>query len=292
MDKQKIENKFIYFISLLGMVTILVLIAYFFFLRNVEVDIMDNAQYTYVGENGNASVVVSAKQGELNQRMQDFLDSVKYEVSPSSDLSNGDTIHVTATYDEALANQYHYKPKSVEADVVVEGLANRYLSLKDIPKTLIKDGENAALDYVKDNQDEIYELDGKEEKTPSLDKMKIVYSAYLKSNQKKNSDRFVYIVSMNYSSEILYYMVCIPNINDSNEIDTHNIYGEKAYLTQEELDGKDFNGYVDRVYSSKYQIEQKNKEVVDNVIKLRNDGFEENTKNVLLFFCGKFEFFC
>lgn len=263
MDKQKVENKFIYFISLLGMVTILVLIAYFFFLRNVEVDIMDNAQYTYVGENGNASVVVSVKQGELNQRMQDFLNSVKYEVSPSSDLSNGDTIHVTATYDEALANQYHYKPKSVEANVVVEGLANRYLSLKDIPKTLIKDGENAALDYVKDNQDEIYELDGKEEKTPSLDKMKIVYSAYLKSNQKKNSDRFVYIVSMNYSSEILYYMVCIPNINDSNEIDTHNIYGEKAYLTQEELDGKDFNGYVDRVYSSKYQIEQKNKEVDD-----------------------------
>ena len=50
---------------------------------------------------------------------------------------------------------------------------------------------------------------------------------------------------------------CIPNINDSNEIDTHNIYGEKAYLTQDELDGKDFNGYVDRVYSSKYQIEQK-----------------------------------
>ena len=52
MDKQKIENKFIYFISLLGMVMILVLIAYFFFLRNVEVDIMDNAQYIYVGENG------------------------------------------------------------------------------------------------------------------------------------------------------------------------------------------------------------------------------------------------
>ena len=29
-----------------------------------------------------------------------------------------------------------------------------------------------------------------------------------------------------------------------------------------------------------------------NVIKLRNDGFEGNTKNVLLFFYGKFEFFC
>ncbi|MFR3062023.1 MAG: hypothetical protein ACLTL6_08390 [Holdemanella porci] len=31
---------------------------------------------------------------------------------------------------------------------------------------------------------------------------------------------------------------------------------------------------------------------LSNVIKLRNDGFEGNTKNVLLFFYGKFEFFC
>lgn len=256
MDKQKIENKTIYFISLLSMVCILVLIAYFFFLRNVEIDIMANAQYTYTGENGNASVVVSPKQGDLNQRTQDFLNSVKYEVSPNTDLSNGDTIHVTATYDESLANQYHYKPKSVETDVKVEGLANRYKALEDIPKTLIREGKDATIEYVKENEDSIYSLEGKNEKVPNLDKMKIVYSAYLKSNQKNNSDRFVYIVYMNYSSEILYYMVCIPNINDSDEIDTHNIYGEKAYLTQDELEDKDFAGYVNRVYSSKYQIEQ------------------------------------
>ena len=31
---------------------------------------------------------------------------------------------------------------------------------------------------------------------------------------------------------------------------------------------------------------------VGNVIKLRNGIFEGNTKNVLLFFCRKFEFFC
>ena len=87
MDKQKIENKAIYFMCLLSMICILVLIAYFFFLRNVEIDIMANAQYTYVGENGNASVTVSAKQGDLNQRTQDFLNSVQYEVSPNTDLS-------------------------------------------------------------------------------------------------------------------------------------------------------------------------------------------------------------
>ena len=44
----------------------------------------------------------------------------------------------------------------------------------------------------------------------------------------------------------------------------HIIYiGEKSIFNARELDGKDFNGYVDRVYSSKYQIEQKNKEVDD-----------------------------
>ena len=53
-------------------------------------------------------------------------------------------------------------------------------------------------------------------------------------------------------------------INDSDSIDTHNIYGEKAYLTQDEWNGKDFSGYVNRVYSLKYQIEQINKEVKSN----------------------------
>lgn len=68
--------------------------------------------------------------------------------------------------------------------MVVKGLANRYSALEDIPKALIQDGKDAAIDYVKDNQESIYTIDGKEDKAPGLDKMKIVYSAYLKSNQK------------------------------------------------------------------------------------------------------------
>ena len=38
--------------------------------------------------------------------------------------------------------------------------------------------------------------------------------------------------------------------------------------------------------------EVKKKGIKINVIKLRNGIFEGNTKNVLLFFCRKFEFFC
>ena len=41
-----------------------------------------------------------------------------------------------------------------------------------------------------------------------------------------------------------------------------------------------------------YSLAPKNKQEMGNVIKLRNGIFEGNTKNVLLFFCRKFEFFC
>ena len=259
MDFTKIKNKCIYFISLLTMIFILVMIAYFFFLRTIEVDIMANAQYEYTGENGTATVSVTSKQGDLNQRVQEFLDTVTYQVSPNSDLKNGQVLHVSATYDKNLAAQYHYKPVSTQTTITVQGLPNRYDSLAQINKSLIKDAQKEAINYVKKNANSIYELDGNQKQGARLEKTKIVYMAYLKSNQLKNSDRFVYIIQLNYKEEILYYMVCIPNINDSNDIDTQNIYGEKAYLTQEELDAKDYDGYIQRVYSSKYTIEQEKK---------------------------------
>lgn len=255
MDKSKIKNKCIYFISLLTMICILVMISYFFFMRNIEVDIMDNANFVYQGENGTATVTISAKQGDLNQRTQDFLDTVQYEVSPNTDLSNGQTIHVTATYDEELAQEYHYSVPSTEMDVVVSGLPNRYNSIDDIPNTLVEDSKEYAQSYVEENAKNIYSLDG-QGNNASLDKVKFVYSAYLKSNASKNSDRFVYILKLHYGEEIIYYMVCVPNINDSNQIEEQNIYGEKAYLTQIEIDNKDYAGYVSRIFSTNYQIQE------------------------------------
>lgn len=257
MDKSVIKNKCIYFISLLTMIFILVAIAYFFFMRNVEVDIMKNASYSYDGENGTATVTVTPGESDLNQRIQDFLDTVTYEVSPNSDLSNGQTIHVTATYDEELAQEYHYSVKSTEADVVVSGLPNRYTSIDDIPSSLVKECKESAQAYVEDHAEEIYTLDTQNEDSESLDKIKIVYSAYLKSNASKNSDRFVYILKLHYGDTIIYYMVCVPNINDSNTIDRQNIYGEKAYLTQAEIDAEDYVGYISRIFSSNYYVQEK-----------------------------------
>ena len=114
-------------------------------------DIMANAQYEYTGENGTATVSVTSKQGDLNQRVQEFLDTVTYQVSPNSDLKNGQVLHVSATYDKNLAAQYHYKPVSTQTTITVQGLPNRYDSLAQIKKSLIKDAKKEAINYVKKN---------------------------------------------------------------------------------------------------------------------------------------------
>ena len=49
---------------------------------------------------------------------------------------------------------------------------------------------------------------------------------------------------------------------------------------------------MDKMRMETVDMVEQNIDKIGNVIKLRNDGFEGNTKNVLLFFYGKFEFFC
>lgn len=255
MHKDAIKNKVMYFISLGIMIFILLMIAYFFFLRNIEVDIMSNAKFTYTGENGTATVEVTPEEGDLNQRIQDFLDSVEYTVTPNTNLSNGDIIHVTATYDEQLAREYHYQPATTEMDVEVSGLNNRYEKLADIPKSYLKEARQNAKDYIKERSKDIYMLDGQQDEDIPISKYSIVYQAYLKSDQSKNSDRFLYVFKLEYEEEALYYVVNIPNVNDSNEVVFANVYGEKAYLTQSELENQNYANYIDRLYSSQYSIE-------------------------------------
>ena len=49
---------------------------------------------------------------DINQRIQEFYNTIHYTVEPDTGLSNGDTITVKAQYDEALAQQYHSNRKT------------------------------------------------------------------------------------------------------------------------------------------------------------------------------------
>ena len=62
-----------------------------------------------------------------------------------------------------------------------------------------------------------------------------------------------------YSKEqavTIYYLVCVPNINDGNRVIRQDIYGETAYLSSEELQNLNIESYIHRVFGTQYSIEK------------------------------------
>ena len=45
-------------------------------------------------------------------------------------------------------------------------------------------------------------------------------------------------------------------INDGNEVQTQDIFGERAYMSEQEIQNQSFSEYVQRVFGKQYQIEQ------------------------------------
>lgn len=272
MNKEAIKNKMIYFAALASMCLALIFVMYNFFYRTIEIDMMKNVKLEYSGENGIASVVAKNASEDINQRTQDFLDDVKYEVNPNKILSNGDIIHVMASYNAELASQYHYKPINTEMDFIVEGLFNRYKTVSDIPSEYLNLIYKESEKYIKAHSQQIYNLDtiSQEDTKVEFKESKILYSAFLKSKTNQSSDRIISICQLDYmiNNQIstIYYLVCVPGINDGNKVQTPNVYGEQAYLSETEKEEKSFKEYVKRVFKDQYTIEtvELMKEVVEN----------------------------
>ena len=254
MNAEKLKSKLKYFSALVGMCIVLVFVTYNFFLRTIKVDVMKDIVFTYTGENGNATVSAINGSDDLNKRTQSFLDTVTYEITPNENLSNGDTIHVVASYDETISSQYHFEAKKLEADFTVEGLNNRYESFSDIDVDYLENIYEQAQKYVDNHVKEIYEMDGNEGDVDLLSSTSI-YKAFLQSNSSQTSDRILELFELVYDTEVtIYYTVTIPNINDGKEVATSDIFGEKAYLTEDELNNMNFEGYVQRLYGSQFNI--------------------------------------
>ena len=65
-------------------------------------------------------------------RIDQLLDTVTYKIDHYSDLSNGDTVTITAKYDKELAKQLNIEVKKSKVTYKVSGLTERYSSGKDI----------------------------------------------------------------------------------------------------------------------------------------------------------------
>ena len=88
--RHKIRDKSFFFVWMACLLFTLFFIGYFFFLRTSEVDVTQHIVLDYSGENGSAAVEVRSEEISVNQRLQDFYDSLEFAVTPNEGLSNGD----------------------------------------------------------------------------------------------------------------------------------------------------------------------------------------------------------
>lgn len=90
-SQDAVKNKFITSMSMLLIVVSLYVTCYMLFFRTVEVDVTKDAGIEYRGEDGSASVRVINRNQNYNQRIQEFMDSITYEVKPAKKLKNGES---------------------------------------------------------------------------------------------------------------------------------------------------------------------------------------------------------
>ncbi len=261
ISKETIKSKAIYLVSLLLMCVGLILVAYFFFLRTIELDVTKNIRLYYSGENGRASVEAKSGEEDLNQRIQEFYDTLTYTIEPNEALSNGDVLHIQSHYDEALAQQYHFQIANPDKEVIVEGLPNRIDSIQEMNRSFLLKVQESMDSYLGSHKKEVLSYDALNfESNGSIVEQKLVYFAFLKSNSIDNSDKFIglFQIKANEDGEekTIYYMVLVPDINESEQILARNIYGEKAYMSEAEQASADYGSYIERVYGSQYTIEE------------------------------------
>jgi hypothetical protein len=230
------KTKLIYFAFLLSVCSGLVALAYFAFLQDVKVDILAGLRLEYTGENGYASVKAVNDAADLNQRLQTFLETIEYDVDPDQDLSNGDVLTITSTWDQEMAAEYHFIPVNTKGEAVVEGLPLRYETLEEIPEDYIKKAQEKALDHVSD-----------------ADSVKLLAGAFLHSGTDA-SDRLVWLVEEVREGRTIYELVCLPDVNTSQTIDPASIYAERAYFNEEEMAQSDWAAYLNRIFAPAYSI--------------------------------------
>lgn len=229
---------------------------YLFFFRTITIDVTKHIEITYSGESGSATVSVSNNAMNLNQRTQEFLDSITYQVTPKNHIANGTVIEIRAQYDESLAKQYHIEVINETKEVTVEGLAQRYEEAGDIhPNFLLKLNQYADRYFEKNEKmiledfTEFYagthrEYVGKTRK----------YRVFLQALSRENKDKIVDVYCLTAKGTVntatdhealeereseIYYLLTYDDINSAEKLKDESVYGEKiigmTVTSQEDL---------------------------------------------------------
>ncbi|MEG2543488.1 MAG: hypothetical protein RR986_02195 [Longicatena sp.] len=267
--------------SMVAIIFSLYFIFYILFLRSNLVDVTKDATISYRGESEYASVKVSNVKKNYNQRTQEFMDSVTYKVSPNTNLKNGDTITISASYDKNVAHSYHISPTNVTRQVKVEKLPIRFASANDIPKELITSVNKRGKAYLEKNIQSILNEDFTSfyiKAKPKLLDTKLVYRTFLDSKNGNTKDKIIDVFTLKAKGEVntaslgeklevkeetIFYIITYNEINTSLSIMDENVYGEKLINASNSDISKvdNFKAYMEAKYGSGYILTYMNMEV-------------------------------
>ena len=267
IDKKAIfKNKLIYLVCTCSILLLLIGVYYYFFFHIIKVDMNTIMQLSFEGESGNATAYVTTVDNYYNQRIQPFFDSLTYTVEPSTQLKNGDQVTVTLHYDQEQASKYHIEVSSTTETLVVDGLAERYKDIEEIPETFISQLNSQGNTYIEKNRQAILEstFSHFKKKTVVYQSHNLLHRAFLKAEQIEHKDKIVEVYEI-YASGIVqdseeerldscYYMVVYDDIHKMQLLDAQNIYGEPVIEDKTNLDSNQFIKLLRAKYLLSYEI--------------------------------------
>lgn len=270
-DKKVAQSKFITVIIMIVIILALYWASYIFFLRTIEVDIIADAQIQYQGESGNAIVKVKNIERNYNQRIQEFMDSIVYSVTPNTNLKNGDLLTITTTYNKEIARRYNIKAIHKTSNKKVSGLPVRYANGEEVSKPFLNKITKRSKGYLNSNMKNILKGDFitfKVETQPKLHADTFLYRIFLDAKADENKDKIIDVYALDASAtqeengekrlqtERIFYTVTYNEINTSQTLRDENIYGEKLIITNEiDLTNYEtFQAFMQNRYATMYDL--------------------------------------
>lgn len=255
--KKALKNKFIYIGCTCSLLLFLILVFYYFFFHTIKVDLNTATQFLLEGESGSATASIKKMDNNYNQRIQPFFDSLTYHIEPSTQLKNGDQVQVTWYYDQELASQYHIEVLSTTQTFLVEGLAERYTHIEEIPENFLSQLHMKGNSYIEKNKSEILDEVFPENLKATYESHTLLHRVFLKAEQKEQKDKIIEIYQLQAHKDAQnlqgYYMIIFDSIHNQQLLDSKNIYGE-AIFEEAPLDENQLVKFLRSKYLLSYEI--------------------------------------
>lgn len=272
--KDIVKSKTMTVLCMIGIFASLYFTFYALFFRTVDVDITQDIRIVYEGESGSASVKIFNPSDNYNQRIQEFMDTVTYQVTPNKNLKNGDTLSISTKYDQKVLDRYHIQPVGLKREVKVEKLPERITNVQELSLTFLEELNKKGDAYLKKNMTMILADDFTDfhiKSKPTLVENKKMYRLFLDAVSNVQKDKIIDIFAIKAKGEInvsstnekletkesiIYYMVTYNEINTAQTIRDGNMYGEKMIIKGNENLGneKEFKAFMNSKYGAQYKL--------------------------------------